>query len=289
MAAFSVAEGEKQMMRKLMGVMAVVALASPVLLLGQAPDATKVLADMQAALGGAEQLAAVKTLTAEGVIQRVRPRGMVEFTVELAMALPDKYVTRTQLTNQGNMSVYRNLGFNGEGFINRNETPPNLAAAGRDRLRSDRAAMVQTDEQRAEMARLQFMNVKGEFARAALALFGASHSGFPVQIGYAGLAESPDGNAHVLGAQGADGFEVRLFVSADTHMPLMMAWSQTLPRNPETPREHRMYYSNFKSVDGVSLAHTWRHTVDGEVTDETIWGGFTINPEIDSKTFEVSR
>ena len=148
MATFSVAEGES-MKRKLVSMLAVAALASPALLLGQAGDAAKVLADMQAALGGAEKLAAVRTLTAEGTIQRVRPRGMVEFTIELAVALPDKYVTRTQITNQGNMSVYRNLGFNGDGLISRNEAPPNLAAAGRDRQRSDRAAVAQTDEQRA--------------------------------------------------------------------------------------------------------------------------------------------
>ena len=47
------------MMRRLMGVVVVTMLASPAMVSGQAVDANKVLADMQAALGGAENLAAL--------------------------------------------------------------------------------------------------------------------------------------------------------------------------------------------------------------------------------------
>jgi len=276
-------------MRRLMGVLVVTMLASPAMVSGQAVDANKVLTEMQAALGGTEKLAAIKTLTVEGMLRRVTPRGTLELTMELALELPDKYVTRTQLTAQGNMSVYRNAGFNGDDLINRAEAPPNLAGAGRDRARSDRAAMAQTNEQSAATAQRQLMNAKSDFARLALGLFGASYEGFPVQLSYAGLAESPDGNAHVIGAQGADGFEARLFVSAETNLPLMVTWSQALPRDPNTMQEHRIYYSNFKTVNDVSFPHTWRRSVDGNVTAETTLEQIEINPEIDSKKFEISR
>jgi len=44
------------------------------------------------------------------------------------MDLPDKYLMRSVLANLGNMSVYRNAGFNGNGVINETETPPNLGS-----------------------------------------------------------------------------------------------------------------------------------------------------------------
>ncbi len=41
----------------------------------------------------------------------------------------------------------------------------------------------------------------------------------------AGRAESPQGTADVLDVKGAGGFSMRLFVSTDTHLPLMVSWT----------------------------------------------------------------
>ena len=119
------------MMRKLMNVLVVALVAGPALVLGQAGDVNKVLADMRAALGGADKLATVKTLTAVGRTQRTSQNGTTsEAEMELAMELPDKYVMRSVLANMGSMSVYRNAGFNGNGVINETEMPPNLTGGG---------------------------------------------------------------------------------------------------------------------------------------------------------------
>src|SRR5688572_25668160 len=61
----SITRGRSEhVMRKLMNAVVVAMVAGPALVLGQAGDVNKVLADMRAALGGAEKVAAVKTLTA---------------------------------------------------------------------------------------------------------------------------------------------------------------------------------------------------------------------------------
>lgn len=282
--------------------MVVIAAASaigpgPVWLQAQAPDAAKVLADMKTALGG-DKVAAVKTLTAAGMIQRVTPRGTIERTHELAVALPDKYVARTQLTDQGNLSVYRSAGFNGVGLINQVEAPPVLGGAGFRAERTDRAGAAPTAEQEAAAAARMMAGAKKEFARLGLALLGSSFDGFPLTFSYAGLAESPDGSAHVIVAKAADDSEARLFVDAGTHMPLMIAWAEPRPVNPRAAAdappapptiEYRLYYSNYKAVDGVMLPHTWRRSVDGNVMEETTFTAFTVNPTIDSKKFEISR
>ena len=117
--------------RLTMVVLVVTLVAGPALVLGQAGDVNKVLADMRAALGGADKVAAVKTLTAVGKSARTNSNGATtEGDLEWAMELPDKYVARTVLANMGTMSVYRNAGFNGTGVINEMETPPNLMGGG---------------------------------------------------------------------------------------------------------------------------------------------------------------
>jgi hypothetical protein len=54
-------------------------------------------------------------------------------------------------------------------------------------------------------------------------------------------------------------------------------------------QEHRLFYSNFKTADGLNLPHTVRHAVDGNVTEETTFEAIRINPAIDPKTFDISR
>jgi hypothetical protein len=279
-------------MRSLTSMLVLAVLSGSVPVTGQGGDAGKVLADMQQALGGAEKVASIKTITAEGTLQRVTARGTIELATELAVQLPDKYVARNQLTDQGNMSIYRRAGFSGEGLINETEAPPNLAATAGARLRTDRAQAAATPEAQAETNRRLLVTAQHEFARLTLALLGTSTAGFPLQFRYAGLAESPDGKAHVIGATGADAFEVRLFVDAATSLPLMLSWSETRPApagTAPTPIELRVYYSDFKAVSGVKVPHTWRRSVAGAVTEETTFKSVKINSQVDAKRFEIAK
>jgi hypothetical protein len=268
--------------------------AGAISITAQAPDAAKVLADMQAAVGGANKVAAVKTLTATGVLKRVNPRGTVENETELSMELPDKFVTRSRIAGEGAMAIYRMAGFNGEGVINETDAPPNLNEGMRARLGSDRpggaAGAGQTDEQRAALAARQILAQKKEFARLTFAMFGASYAGFPLKFTYGGEAEAADGMAHIVEATGADDFKVQLFLDAKTHLPLMMMWSDP-GAGPNAGRmiERRIYYSDFKKVDGLNLPHLLRRSVDGQINEETTYAVIQINPKIDAKKFAVSK
>jgi len=222
-------------MRKVMNVLAVTLVAGPALVLGQAGDVNKVLADMREALGGADKVAAVKSLTAVGMSQRTNPNGATtEGETELAMELPDKYVSRSVLAALGNMSIYRNSGFNGDGVINEVENPPNLAGGGgmimiRSASSGAPGGQMTPEQKAAEDARM-VMAAKKEFARLTLGMFGTSYDGFPLQFSYGGQAESPDGKADVVDVTGPDNFSARLFVDTHTHLPLMLSWSDREPR-----------------------------------------------------------
>ncbi|MEO6222513.1 MAG: hypothetical protein ABIP90_04630, partial [Vicinamibacterales bacterium] len=328
-------------MRKLMNVLVVALVAGPALVLGQAGDVNKILADMRAALGGADKVAAVKTLTAVGKSARTNSQGATtEGDLEVAMELPDKYVARTVVANMGTMSVYRNAGFNGTGVINEMETPPNLmGGGGMIMIRSAGSGapgQPVSPEQKAVADQRMLMSSKKEFARMTVGMFGSSYDAFPLEFSYAGQADAPEGKAHVIAVKGADGFDAKLFVDAKSNLPLMLAWSDKEPmvmtqnvrgggpggggtqttqmgggttftagggrggqqmseeertkmmadaearmREAEAARkvvEFRIYYSNFKAVNGVLLPHTLQRSIDGKPTEETTFEQIKINP-----------
>lgn len=53
--------------------------------------------------------------------------------------------------------------------------------------------------------------------------------------------------------------------------------------------EFRIYYSNFKTVNGVKLPHTFQRSVDGKPTEEMTFDQIRINPKIDPKKFEITK
>ncbi|GMV21076.1 MAG: hypothetical protein AB7L71_08405 [Vicinamibacterales bacterium] len=340
-------------MRKVMNGIVVAMLAVPALVFGQGGDVNKVLADMKAAIGGADKVAGVKTMTAVGRTLRTGPTGnTTENEFELAMELPDKYMMRSVLANMGNMSVYRNAGFNGDGLINVIDQPPSLGGGGgmvmvRAAGSAGPGGAAPTPEQQAESNRRLLMAQKHDFARLVVGLFGSSYDAFPVQFSYAGEAEAPDGKAFVIDVKGEGDFAGRLFVDAATHLPLMFSWmapepltmtqtmrgggpggggSQTVQmgggatfttggnaggrqmteeerkkamadveearRQAEANRktvEYRVFYSDYKTVNGVKLPHTIRRSVDGKPTEEMTFESIKLNPKIDAKKFEVSK
>lgn len=317
-------------MRKVMNVMVVAMLAVPSLVIGQGGDVHKVLADMKAALGGEDKVAAVKSVTATGRTLRTNASGTTsENEFELAMELPDKYMMRSVLANMGTMSVYRNAGFNGGGLINLIDQPPTLGGGGGQimvrAVGAPSSGAAPTPEQQAETNRLLLQTQKREFARLVLGLFGSSYAGYPLEFSYGGEAEAADGKAWVVDAKGEGDFTARLFIDAKTNLPLMQSWmaleplqmTQTINRGggPGQPMsaaerdkmmadldaqrkaaeanrkmvEYRIYYSNYRAVNGVKLPHTLQRSIAGNPTEEMTFEQFRINPKIDARKFEVTK
>lgn len=280
--------------RTRLGAAMLMMLAGGVLTAGQAPDAKKVLADMHAAMGGADKVAAIKTLTAKGVTRRTTVNGTVENQVELFLALPDKYVMKTVVAGQGPMAVFRSAGFNGDGLIMATDAPPNLAEGMRSRLAgSDRSAGAagaeQSPEEAAAIRARQLQNQQQEFARLTVGLLATSYAVFPLSLTCGGEAESGDGTAHIVNVRNGD-FAATLYVDMKTSRPLMLSW--TLPgagANAGRTLEHRFHYADFKTVGGVTLPHTVRRSVDGQPTMEMVFETIVINPKIDPKIFEISK
>ena len=214
--------------------LAVAFAAAGALVSGQGRNADDLLAGARKALGG-DKLAAVKSLTGVGRTLRATAAGTsMEAEFEMALELPDKYLMRSVMAAMGNMSVYRNTGFNGTQAIDEIDRPPNLQGgnivirvAGPGGSAVDPAKM--TDEQKAEMNQRRVLANKKEFARLALGMFAASPAVFPLTFADGGQAESADGKADVIDVKGEDGFTGRLFIDAATHLPLMLSWMDREP------------------------------------------------------------
>jgi hypothetical protein len=320
-------------------------MAAGMLAQAQGGDADKILAAARQALGGEAKLAAVKSLTATGH----NSRGDIEIAIEL----PDKFLKKEVFAQVMDISLARTSGFNGAGLIEEIETPPAMpglmirTAGGA----SPDAAPAQREAARANMT----LAAKREFARLALGMFASSFNGYPLHLTYAGQAESPDGKADVIDVKSDDGFAGRLFVSTQTHLPLMVTWMDKEPavvtmggpvqggragstpapgsggmvvmggpgggtftqgapagrgqmspeerdkmmqdgqaraREAEANRrtvEFRMYYSDYKDVDGIKSPFTISRSVDGQPQDALTLEKVKVNPKIDAKKFEISK
>jgi hypothetical protein len=260
-------------------------------------DAAKVLADMRGALGGADKVAAVRTLTALGTQRRMAAQGTTEGEIEFAMELPDKFFSRTALTNLGSMSTFLTTGFNGDRAIYLLDAPPNLAGGGgkgKDAKVGLRKVGDAGDDEAEKAAATQkaVLAAKQDFARLALGFLGSSYPTFPLEFAYVAEAESPDGTAHVIEARGAGAFEVRLFVDTKTSLPLLMRWTQVYPPakgGPAKEVQHTAFYSDFRKVGDLNLPHRLQRSQGNEPTEDITFGKIKINPKIDDKRFAISK
>jgi hypothetical protein len=188
-----------------------------------APDAAAgVLAAAREALGGEKKLAAVKTVVATGRTRQVRGDNLVPIEFEIAIELPDKYVRKDEIPAQESGPTIS--GFNGERVLLFPIPGPPPARAG--------GPPPPTPEQTAAAGRMRLVTIKQDFARLALGMFAGSSAAYPLTFTYAGKAEAPQGKADVLDVKGPAGpgaFVARLFINADTHLPIMITWTAPAP------------------------------------------------------------
>ena len=150
---------------------------------------------------------------------------------------------------------------------------------------------------------------------------------------------TPRSRFDVIDVRGAGNFIAKLFVMDDTHLPVMLSWTQpATPANivilnpgqakPATlapgaivvegpapvpagaskedqdtyakavaalrkktlagakPIENRVYYQDYRDVDGLQLPFKLRRAVGADTIEETTFDRFRTNAKIDAKKFE---
>ena len=280
------------------------------LALAQAPTpadrAAKVLADARTALGGEQKIAAVKNFTSTGRTRRVQGDNLVPIEFEVAVELPDKYVRRDEVPAQESDPTTN--GFNGEALV---QSPPMTPPEPRPGMPAPPPGQFEA------MLKQRVVTTKQDFARLMLGMFATSYSGYPLTFKYIGQAEAPQGKADVLEATGAGNFVIRFFVHSETHLPVMVSWQPPArrapaaalrpharhpappphpphPQHPQHPQraappEFRLYFADYRDVDGLKLPFRLRRASGTDTTEETTFDRFRINTKIDPRKFEVRK
>ena len=316
-----------------------ISLAAGTLLIAQVPAtdpaANVVLTAAREALGGDKKLSAVKTIVATGRTRQVRGENLVPIEFEIALELPDKYVRKDEIPAQE--SEPTTVGFNGEELI---QFPiPTLPTTAMPQRAGGPPAPTAASLDAARKTRL--VNVKQDFARLTLGMFAGSFPTFPLTFSYVAKAEAPQGKADVLEVKGPANFTARLFVNAETHLPVMVTWTPPPPPQrgsgappssrgtppasagqppppaatppasagqrpppgsapaatgrgpgagpPSPPPESRIYYADYRDVNGMQFPFRLRRAVGADTVEETTFDGFKINVKIDPKKFEVRK
>ncbi len=311
---------------------AVVAISLPLVSTpaAQAParDAATVLAQAREALGGEKRLSAVKNFVVTGRTRQVRGDNLVPIEFEIAVELPDKYVRKDEIPAQE--SGPTSTGFNGDELIQlpvaAAPTPPPGMPPGMGRAAGPATPPSPALLEAARTTRVA--TVKQDFVRLTLGMFAGSFSSYPMTFTYVGQAEAPQGKADVVEAK-APNFTVRLFVSSQTHLPIMVSWQapgrpagpargstppsppagasagQGPPSGPPgasagqggpgrsgapaAPVEYRIYFADYRDVDGIQWPFRLRRATGSDTTEETTFDRFKINTKIDPKKFEVRK
>jgi hypothetical protein len=276
-------------------VLAALAAISYATLRAQTPDAAQVLTAARTALGGGKSLSAVKTFTITGRTRQLRGNNLVPIEFELNCELPDKYVRVDEFPAQD--ADPTTAGFNGDVLIQiprlpAAPAPPEAAAAIATTAANGQGAALSPAERRV-------LALKQDFARLTLGMFAASFPSYPLTFKYAGEAQAPEGTADVLDVAGPGNFTARLLIQRETHLPVMTMWNGppatgpgaagAPPRVSAAPTEYRIYYGDFRSVDGMKFPFRLRRAVAGETVEETTVDRIRINPKIDSRKFEASK
>jgi len=289
-------------------------LVHPVPGAAQAKTADAVIAAARTALGGEAKIAAVKTFIATGRTKQVRGENLVPIEFEIQVELPDKYVRKDEIPAQE--SGPTSTGFNGDDLIQLPvPTPPAAPPAAQGRSGGPPPVPSHAMLDAARNARVA--TVKQDFARLTLGMFAASFSSYPLTFTYVGQAEAPQGKADVLEAKAPPNFSLRLFINSQTHLPIMVSWQQAPGRAgggrgrgegpppegrgqgeaamagrsaaPPAQVEYRIYYADYREVDGLQWPFRLRRATGSDTTEETTFDRFRINTKIDARKFEVRK
>jgi hypothetical protein len=279
-------------------------------LAAQAPatdQAAAVLTATRQALGGEQKIAGVKSVLATGRTRQVRGDNLVPIEFEIAIELPDRYVRKDEIPAQESGPTLS--GFSGADLIQfpAPGAPQRGGGPGRE---GGGPPAPPTPEQQEAARRMRLAAVKQDFVRLTLGMFASSFTSAPLTFSYVAKAEAPDGKADVLAVTGPDNFTARLFVNAETHLPIMMTWTQTGPggrgpggRGPAAagregggpppaagpPPESRLFYADYRDVSGLKLPFRLRRALGADTIEETTFDSFKINSKIDPKKFEIKK
>ena len=94
------------------------------------------------------------------------------------------------------------------------------------------------------------------------------------------------------GGGGGGANVVRMNAGSQADMEKMMAEADARMKAAEANRkmvEYRVYYGDYKKVDGLMLPHKFQQSVAGAASSEITIDKYKVNPKIDAKQFDIVK
>jgi hypothetical protein len=269
-----------------------------------AARAQRVLAAARQALGGADALAAVHSLSLEGQLRRrvAGEDGEQEMSgdVRVDSLRPDRYLRVDTVSPMPGMpGIPLATGLDGDEVWS-----GALPVASGMNVVIRAAAPGDASGQ----ARLKDRILRESALFLVTVLAGADGTEYT----WVGEAEAPEGRADVLQVTGRGGLDARLFVDQKSHRPLMLTFRDSPPRmmvrremapggghgrpggsappealpTPPPPVEAALFLSDWKRVGGVLLPHALNKTLEGKPYEEIVVSRYTVNdPKLTADKF----
>jgi hypothetical protein len=190
-------------------------------LTAQQDKAADVLKEMRKALGG-DRLESMKTLSLEGPFQRDGGMRQMAGTNALTLQFPDRLYRSEETELPGGMSMERIAALAGSAAWEDIKQRGGMGG-GMQIVMAGPGGRELSPEQ-LEEARLR--RLRTEMMRYLMAFAG----GASLQPTWVAVAEAPEGKADVLEAKNENGATVRIFVDQQTHLPLMLQYTEVRPR-----------------------------------------------------------
>lgn len=270
----------------------------------QAPDAARaldgarVLAQMRQAIGG-DALDSVQGFSVKGSESRNLGFARATQDGEWIYVRPDRFIhVRTSTSPFGRITD--TTGFNGNALVSMH------ASSGRGGSGSGRAMTRAPDRPSLplDLDRV-VVETKRAFSLFVMPLLGVTPI-YPYEATYVGEDLVDKRPVQVLALEASDGYGLRLYADAVTHLPLAIGWMAApqvivyspVERHGETPKAapgtilltkppetHRISFSDFAVTAGLKWPHRMREIVAGEVLGEIRLDTFKINPPIEPQRF----
>jgi hypothetical protein len=288
--------------------------------------AAPIVAAARQALGG-DKLAAVRTLTARGQTRRLRGNNLVPILFEMDLEFPDKYLRKDE--SPFDNSEPTSLGFNGSDLLQvpppaappaRAGAPP-VPQATLDAARVARIRTVKQDfvrfalgmfaqsfdtypltfgyaaQAQAPQGTADVLDVRGADG-FALRFIIQSDTHLPVMVSWTlpptsvviAAAGQPPPTTIAPGAVVVTAPAVPPASAPQEQKDQYAKDVQALRQKAQaTPVEHRIYFADYREVDGVKLPFRLRRAIGADTTEETTFDRFQINPKIAAQKFAVTR
>ena len=294
----------------------------------QAPTADSVLANARKALGGEAKIAGVKTFIATGRTRQVRGENLVPIEFEIQAELPDKYSRRDEFPAQDAGPVTAGFAGDAVVLIPRPVPPPPrpgapapppgaMEAQLRGRMiqaKQDFARLLlgmfagttsafpvtysYIGQAEAPQGKADVLEVKGP-ANFTARLFVAD-TGLPIMLSWQPPAPMGPGGPGGPGAMAKPGGPPPAAAGAapaaappaagapPAGAPPAMAGPGGPPPGAKPAPEQRLFFADYRDVDGLKLPFRIRRAAGSETTEETTFDRYRINAKVDPRRFDTT-